>query len=67
LTGGLAVAVPGELAGFWKAHQRFGILNWSRLVLPSVLLAERGITVSRHLANALKEKSTEIKAEPSMW
>jgi hypothetical protein len=35
--------------------------------MPSVLLAEGGITVGRHLANALKDKSAEIKAEPSMW
>lgn len=65
--GGLAVAVPGEIAGFWKAHQRFGKLPWSRLILPSVIIAETGITVSRHLANALSDKSDEIKAEPSMW
>lgn len=65
--GGLAVAVPGEMAGFWKAHQRFGKLPWSRLILPSVILAETGITVSRHLANALSDKSADIIAEPSMW
>ena len=65
--GGLAVAVPGELAGYWQAHQMYGKLPWSRLILPSVILAEMGVAVNRHLANALKQKSAEIKAEPSMW
>jgi len=37
--GGLAVGVPGELRGFEEAHRRWGKLNWSRLVQPSVDLA----------------------------
>lgn len=66
-TGGLAVAVPGELAGYWAAHQKYGKLPWYRLVWPSYQLAEGGVPVNSHLANALLEKEAEILSEPSMW
>ncbi len=64
--GGLAVAVPGELAGYWAAHQKYGKLPWSRLVLPTVEMVEKGIEVNSHLANALKVEQQLIMEEPSM-
>ena len=42
LIGGQAAAVPGTVAGMWKAHQRYGKLPWRDLVLPAAVLAERG-------------------------
>ena len=60
------MAVPGELAGYWAAHQAYGRLNWSRLVMPSVKLAEEGFPVNRHMANALRIESQVIKNAPSM-
>ena len=30
--GATAIGVPGELMGFWVAHQRFGALPWKSLV-----------------------------------
>ena len=42
LIGGRAVAVPGTVAGFWAAHQRFGKLPWGDLVAPAVKIAEQG-------------------------
>ena len=67
IKGGLAVAVPGELAGYWDAHQAYGRLAWSRLVLPAALMAENGVQVNKHLAMVLTMKAASIKAEPSMW
>ena len=64
--GGLSVAVPGEVAGSWKAHQAYGVLPWARLVMPSVILAEEGMPISSFLANYLEKKASTIKAEPSM-
>ena len=61
------MAVPGELAGYWAAHQKYGKLPWDRLVWPSYRLAEGGGRVNSHLAGALVEKEAEILAEPSMW
>jgi len=62
----LAVAVPGELAGSWAAHQEYGKLPWSRLVLPAADLAENGLAVNRALASALRQRANIIIAEPSM-
>ncbi|XP_065684540.1 glutathione hydrolase 1 proenzyme isoform X1 [Hydra vulgaris] len=46
---GLAVGVPGELRGLHKAHQKFGKLNWKRLVTPSIELAEKGFSMGNHM------------------
>jgi gamma-glutamyltranspeptidase/glutathione hydrolase len=42
LIGGQAAAVPGTVAGFWLAHQRFGSLPWRELVEPAIVLARDG-------------------------
>jgi gamma-glutamyltranspeptidase/glutathione hydrolase len=42
LIGGQAVGVPGTVAGFWEAHQRYGSLPWKDLVAPAIKLAEEG-------------------------
>ena len=42
LIGHRAAGVPGSVAGFWEAHQRFGSLPWKDLVMPAVELAEQG-------------------------
>ena len=42
LIGGLAAGVPGTVAGFWAAHQRFGKLPWADVVAPAVRLAADG-------------------------
>ena len=67
MVGPLSVAVPGEVAGYWAAHQKYGRLPWDRLVLPSVYLASDGLPVNWHLANALKQTAAGIVADSSMW
>ncbi|OXA60414.1 Gamma-glutamyltranspeptidase 1 [Folsomia candida] len=65
--GPLAVAVPGELKGYWEMYQRHGGgVPWSRLVQPTITLCEQGFNVSRHAANALAGQSERIKTTPSM-
>ena len=37
--------MPGQMAGFWEAHQRFGKLPWKDLFEPSIKIAEEGYVV----------------------
>uniref|UniRef100_T1IXD1 Gamma-glutamyltransferase n=1 Tax=Strigamia maritima TaxID=126957 RepID=T1IXD1_STRMM len=66
LRGGLPVAVPGELLGYWEAHQRYGKLNWADLFTPVIKICRRGHRVGFHMANALKQTREFILAESSM-
>lgn len=53
----LAVGVPGTVAGFALAHEKYGKLEWAPLVRPAVKLAAEGFeltpTLARSIAGAL--------------
>lgn len=53
LVGHLSVGVPGTVAGFWEAHQRFGSLPWRDLVMPAVEIAEAGFEVPEDLGGGM--------------
>ncbi|MGI9237074.1 MAG: gamma-glutamyltransferase [Woeseiaceae bacterium] len=53
LFGHLSVGVPGTVAGFWQAHQRFGSLPWKDLVAPAIELAEAGFEIPEHLGGGM--------------
>lgn len=65
-TGGLAVAVPGELMGYWEAHKEYGRLPWAELFDPAIKLCETGSRVTNYLAAYLVEKEPMIKKESSL-
>ncbi len=49
----IAVGVPGTVAGFALAHEKYGRATWADLVTPAVRLAADGFTVSENLARSL--------------
>jgi len=49
-----ASGVPGTVAGFYFAHQKFGKLPWARLLRPAIDLARDGIVVTRDLSVKLR-------------
>ncbi len=50
LVGYQASGVPGTVMGLWLAHQRFGSLPWSELLVPAIDYARNGFVVSKQLA-----------------
>ena len=61
----LASGVPGTVAGFWLAHERYGKLTWSRLLEPAIAFARDGILVTQDLASQLdrrKERNCRDRA-----
>jgi gamma-glutamyltranspeptidase/glutathione hydrolase len=54
-TGGLAVAVPGEVKGLETISKRFGRLGFAKAIAPAQRLAENGFPVSYHFAQAAEK------------
>lgn len=61
---GLASGIPGEIAGYWLAHQKAGRLPWKSLIEPVIDLALNGINVSKPLAAALLRTENAILNDP---
>ena len=57
----IAVGVPGTVAGFALAHQKYGKAKWSSLVDPSVKLAKDGFNVPGGLARSLASEGNQRK------
>ncbi|MBA3298125.1 MAG: gamma-glutamyltransferase [Acidobacteria bacterium] len=55
-TGYLAPGVPGTVRGLALAHRKFGKLPWKAVVMPAVLLAEEGFSMSASLARDLNSQ-----------
>ncbi|XP_001607488.2 glutathione hydrolase 1 proenzyme [Nasonia vitripennis] len=53
--GGKAIAVPGEIAGYWEAHQKFGKLPWADLFEDTIKICEEGSHVSAYVANDVRK------------
>ena len=64
MTGGPAVGIPGELAGLYEAHEKFGRVAWADLVKEATKLARDGFEVDANLAKSLQRYSKKIKADP---
>ena len=61
LTGALAVAVPGEVAGLIEARRRFGTLALSILTAPAIKLAGEGFPLDSALGVAIERQQANMK------
>ena len=61
ILGGLAVCVPGEIRGYWLAHQIGGRLPWKDLFQPSIKLCREGIVVGSPVAFAMSRQTETIE------
>ena len=60
-TGGLAVGVPGTIAGIFKAHKRFGSLPMQTILRPVILLAKNGFKITEKQAKQFNDYSAVFK------
>ncbi|XP_058442717.1 scoloptoxin SSD14-like [Malaya genurostris] len=64
--GGLAVAVPGEVKGYWEVHQKYGKLDWKSLIQPTIDLCRSGHLVTGYLDRIIKVREQKILSIPSL-
>ncbi|XP_072046842.1 glutathione hydrolase 1 proenzyme-like [Amphiura filiformis] len=64
--GGLAIAVPGDVKGYYEVHRDHGRLPWKRLFEPSIRLARDGFAVTDDLGGAIAGREEVIREEPNM-
>lgn len=61
----IAVGVPGTVAGFALAHEKYGRLKWQPIVQPSVELARDGFDVPPGLARSLAGARRRLEQYPA--
>jgi gamma-glutamyltranspeptidase/glutathione hydrolase len=62
---GLAVGVPGTVAGMALALERYGTISLAEALAPAIALAEKGIVVSPELADSLAGMTERLQKWPS--
>lgn len=60
IEGPYSFGVPGQVAGTWLAHGKFGRLPWARLVEPAAERAEAGLQVDWYTTLKIASASREL-------
>ena len=63
--GYLSIGVPGTVAGFFLAHERFGKLPMEELLAPAIELADKGFPVSWRLADRFERLADTFRKYPA--
>ncbi|MBX3184713.1 MAG: gamma-glutamyltransferase [Polyangiaceae bacterium] len=63
---GKLVGVPGEVAGLYQLHQRYGKRSWQQVMQPAIAAAQSGFPVEGHLARMLVSSADTLKQEPGL-
>ena len=61
---GLAIGVPGTVAGMEMALQQYGSMSLAEVIAPAIKLARDGIVVTQSLSNNLKRAEDRLKKWP---
>jgi len=59
--GHLAVGVPGTVDGMYRAHQKYGQLDWATLIEPAIQLAEKGFKLTITEAERIMRYQDDFK------
>ncbi len=63
---GKYVGVPGEVAGLYAIHKRWGKRKWKDVVAPAARIATTGYKVGRHLGKALKAYQNKLAQDAGL-
>ena len=58
--GGLAVGIPGTIAGLYEIHNKFGTMPWKDLVQPAINLAKNGYKVTNKQKRSFDSKKEDF-------
>ena len=62
-SGALSVSVPGAVAGWVDAHERFGTMDFAYLLEPAIEYARGGFAVSTRLAQDFEEQGSVLNED----
>lgn len=64
ILGGLSVAVPSELRGYWTLYKKFGGgVPWKALIEPTISMCRDGIYVTKFLEKVFKQQERSLMAD----
>lgn len=66
VTGGLASAVPGDVAGLLYMLENYGTMTREEVLAPAIRIATEGFTVSQFCANAISDAYAKAVEFPEM-
>ena len=64
IRGGLAVGVPGSVAGLAHLLEEFGTISWERALAPGIELARRGVETYPNLRRVVLGRRDHLEAFP---
>lgn len=65
VTGALAAAVPGSVAGLIEAHRRFGRLPFADVINPAIALANDGFLVDEYRTESIGDEMSRLYLFPA--
>ena len=65
--GGLAVGVPGTIAGVFEVYEKYGTLSIEEIFQPVIDLALKGVVVTKKQDARLKQYYSEINHNKTFW
>ncbi|CAH0563724.1 unnamed protein product [Brassicogethes aeneus] len=66
IVGGLSVCVPGELQGYWDLHQKYGKLEWGKVLEPAIFYCKNGIPISKYCGSFIESRRSQIMESPTL-
>ncbi|PTX61653.1 gamma-glutamyltranspeptidase/glutathione hydrolase [Kordia periserrulae] len=58
--GAMAVGIPGNIAGIFASHEKYGKLPMSEIIEPVIALAKKGVVVTKKQQERLEEYRSEF-------